>query len=80
MTFEFTLVSTKLRVLIIGENYRAYEQEDGSVVFNDEHRGVTFYPEDNYEQFRKKFIMNWRDITSTATSGRDNIALLKQTY
>lgn len=80
MIFEFTQTNNKLRVLIIGETYRAYEQEDGSVTLNDERAGFSFYPTDSYEQFRKKFIMDWRDITSSTTSGRDNIALLKQTY
>lgn len=80
MIFEFTQTGTNLRVFVLGENYRAYEQESGSVILNDEHRGVSFYPNESYEQFRKKFIVDWRDITSSTTSGRDNITLLKQTY
>lgn len=80
MTFEFTQAKNNLRILVIGDTYRAYEQEDGSVTLNDERGGFSFYPTDSYEQFRKKFIVNWRDITSATTSGRDNIALLNQTY
>ncbi len=44
-----------LRILVIGETYRAYEQPDGSVVFNDEKGGFTFHPQESYEDFRSKF-------------------------
>ena len=44
-----------LRVLVVGETYRAYEQTDGSVVLNDEKAGFTFHPAESYEDFRAKF-------------------------
>lgn len=58
--FEFVenreaIPGRKLRVLVIGETYRAYEQLDGSVVLNDEKAGFTFHPSESYEDFRSKF-------------------------
>ncbi|QYC51592.1 hypothetical protein key_101 [Erwinia phage KEY] len=58
--FEFVenreaIPGRKLRVLVIGETYRAYEQTDGSVVLNDEKAGFTFHPAGSYEDFRAKF-------------------------
>lgn len=49
-----------MRVILIGDNYRAYEQSDGSVLLNDEERGYSFYPQETYEEFRKQFNLDWR--------------------
>ncbi|WWD11491.1 hypothetical protein CPL00146S_CDS0116 [Escherichia phage SmurfNell] len=61
--FEFRNKNPSRRVLIIGETYRAYEQEDGSVLLNDEKQGYSFHPEETYEEFRTKFLLpDWLAI------------------
>lgn len=56
VVFEFTDTQhKKKRVLVIGETYRAYEKEDGSVLLNDEKAGFSFYPRESYEVFRRQF-------------------------
>lgn len=62
IVFEFVenreaVPGRKLRILVIGDNYRAYEQLDGSVIFNDERGGFTFHPIESYEDFRSKFVL-----------------------
>lgn len=57
MTFEFTN-NTGHRIIIIGETYRAYEQDDGSVVLNDEKQGYTFRPTESYMDFRTRFNLD----------------------
>lgn len=56
MLFEIKDKRRNQRILIIGENYRAYEHEDGSVHLNDEHRGYTFEPDESYEDFRNRMF------------------------
>lgn len=66
LVFEFRNKETRcggiegLRTLIIGDNYRAYELNDGSVRLNDEHHGFTFYPQETYDEFRKQFNLDWK--------------------
>lgn len=58
IVFEFTENNELgLRILVVGENYRAYEQVDGSVIFNDERGGFTFRPKESYEDFKSKFTL-----------------------
>lgn len=54
----------KLRVLFIGDTYRAYEQMEGGVVLNDEKAGQSFYPDCTYEEFRNKMLVhqNWPQV------------------
>ncbi|QXV79713.1 hypothetical protein bas26_0133 [Escherichia phage GreteKellenberger] len=67
--FEFRNKSPNRRVLIIGETYRAYEQEDGSVLLNDEKQGYSFYPEETYEEFRTKFLLpDWLAVAEQRES------------
>ncbi|AXC41564.1 hypothetical protein [Salmonella phage vB_SpuM_X5] len=61
--FEFHNTRPDRRVLVIGETYRAYEQEDGSVLLNDEKQGYSFYPKETYEEFRTKFLLpDWLEV------------------
>lgn len=61
--FEFHNARPDRRVLVIGETYRAYEQEDGSVLLNDEKQGYSFYPKETYEEFRTKFLLpDWLEV------------------
>ena len=54
-----------MRVILIGDNYRAYEQSDGSVLLNDEERGYSFYPDEPYERFREKVLPRKTDVFNT---------------
>ncbi|AYN56061.1 hypothetical protein STG2_97 [Salmonella phage STG2] len=65
--FEFRNKNPNRRVLIIGETYRAYEQEDGSVLLNDEKQGYSFHPEETYEEFRKQFSLDWRKLVTSSS-------------
>ncbi|ASZ77870.1 hypothetical protein HOT53_gp140 [Salmonella phage SH9] len=56
-----------LRTLIIGNNYRAYEKDDGSVLLNDEERGYSFFPQETYEEFRKQFSLDWRKLVTSSS-------------
>ncbi|UGO55730.1 hypothetical protein JLBYU43_65 [Escherichia phage JLBYU43] len=67
--FEFRNKNPNRRVLIIGETYRAYEQEDGSVLLNDEKANFSFYPEEPYEEFRTKFLLpDWLAVAEQLES------------
>ena len=48
--------SKRLRVLFINDTYRAYEQDDGKVLLNDEKAGYSFYPDETYEEFSKRLL------------------------
>lgn len=60
MIFEFTnkrgSTQKPLKVLVIGSTYRAYEQEDGSVLLNDENQGYSFYPDESYADFSSRLL------------------------
>lgn len=48
----------KLRILFVSSALIAYEQSDGSLILNDEIRGVTYHPDESYEHFRERVTIN----------------------